>query len=318
MTSPATHPPPAESPAFRRREACELCGSTARQTLLRRPLAAPPLAGFLERYYRGRLPTEVLRRGSYEMARCLQCGFLWQVEVLDDAGLRLLYEEWIDPEASLRAKTEADAALLAGYARQVELMLRLVGKPAATTSALDFGMGWGHWCRIARAYGVDAVGLETSVRRREHAASYGVPTVESLDRLTGGSIDLINAEQVFEHVPEPRALLTEAVRALRAGGIVRLSVPNATAAARRLARSDWVPRKDALQPLEHINGFTPRTLRRLATAAGLEPLPQPFQPGQGLLGKSYRPGAAAWIKSLLGVPYRALWGTTAWFRKPGG
>lgn len=305
-------------PAFRRRRTCELCGSSQARTLIRRPLADPGIAAFLDRYYSGRVPEEVLRRGSYEVARCADCGFLWQTEVLDDAGLALLYEEWIDPTASLRVKTEADPGMLAGYARQIELMLRLRGKAAAETSALDFGMGWGHWCRLARAYRIDACGLEPSARRREHAASLGVPTVEGLDRVADESVDLLNAEQVFEHVPEPLALLREAVRTLRPGAIVRLSVPNATAAARRLASPHWSPRKDALQPLEHINGFTHRTLRRLAEEAGLRPLPQPFLPGQGLLGKSYRPGAAAWLKSLLGVPYRALWGTTAWFRKPGG
>jgi SAM-dependent methyltransferase len=299
---------------FRRREVCELCGSRRSRMLRSQSLSDPALRSFLDSYYEGRVPLGAVEVGRYEVATCIDCGFVWQVEILDDRGMALLYGKWISPEASREAREQSDLAVFAGYARQVELVARLCGKPARETDVLDFGMGWGRWCLMAKAYGFRVVGLETSNERLEHAGRQGIPVLPSLAAAGPERFDFINAEQVFEHLPDPLATLRPLVASLRTGGAVRVSVPDCAAAIREL-RGDWRPRKGALQPLEHINGFTNRTLRRFGRAAGLTVLPQPFLPGQGLLGKSYRRGLLPWLKSVVGVPYRAFCGTTLWFQK---
>jgi 2-polyprenyl-3-methyl-5-hydroxy-6-metoxy-1,4-benzoquinol methylase len=275
------------------------------------------MADYLRSYYERRIPEAVLAAGRYEVRECGACGFLWQAEVLDGAGMAALYGEWISPRASREAREGSDLAVFAGYARQLELVPRLCGKHPQETDVLDFGMGWGRWCLMAKAYGFRAKGVETSRDRLDHAARQGLDVFSDLAAAGHAAFDFINAEQVFEHLPDPLATLRPLVATLRPGGVLRISVPNAAREARELRRRGWKPFKGALQPLEHINGFTNPTLRRFGREVGLTPLPQPFLPGQGLLGKSYRRGAIPWLKSVAGVPYRAFFGTTMWFRKAG-
>ena len=42
-----------------------------------------------------------------------------------------------------------------------------------------------------------------------------------------------------------------------------------------LREPGWRAAKDALHPLEHLNGFGPDTLARLAARGGLRPAPEP-------------------------------------------
>jgi len=44
--------------------------------------------------------------------------------------------------------------------------------------------------------------------------------------LPDADFDFINVDQVFEHLPYPRATLANLTTKLRAGGVVRISVPN--------------------------------------------------------------------------------------------
>ncbi len=89
------------------------------------------------------------------------------------------------------------------------------------------------------------------------------------------------ADQVFEHLPKPRETLEELAQTLRPGRILRIAVPNGEGLDRDMRRTDWQASKDALHPLEHINCFTSRTLKTLASCAGLTLLDiPPSRPSQ--------------------------------------
>lgn len=303
--------------AFRAQLGCLCCGSSESETLLSERFDRPPLSGFLEEFYGGRIPQDLLIGVEYTLARCPNCDFVWQVNRLDPEHAELLYSEWISKGGSLAKKREADIGLYSGYCRQIELIPRLLARPSHSIRVLDFGMGWGRWVEMARALGLEAHGLESSPERVEHARKRGLSVFSDFTELAGLSFDFINAEQVFEHVDDPKGVLVQLVRHLRPEGWIRISVPNARPCLRALARGRWRPAQDALAPLEHINCFTNRPLRLLAESSALVVGRQPFLPGQGLLGKSFRRGAVALAKSVAGVPYRRFLGTTIWFKLPG-
>jgi SAM-dependent methyltransferase len=96
-----------------------------------------------------------------------------------------------------------------------------------------------------------------------------------LDEIPARRFDLINAEQVFEHLPEPLDTLRHLSRGLKPGGLLRIGVPNGTGLKQSLAAWDWTAPKgsarslNAVAPLEHLNCFTRTSLLVLAETAGL-------------------------------------------------
>lgn len=69
----------------------------------------------------------------------------------------------------------------------------------ARLKVLDFGMGWGGWCRMANAFGHESYGMKLSEKRIEYATKHGVRLVQWQD-LPDHDFDFINCKQVFEHI----------------------------------------------------------------------------------------------------------------------
>ena len=261
--------------AFLPREQCPLCRSSSRAELCDLEFGEAPLADFLQRFYAGRIPPDALTGAHYRVYACRDCGFLYQADVLDDDGMQALYRDWVDQDASLAKKQAAGHKLYRQYAGHLQTLQRLIDKPPAQTRVLDFGMGWGYWVRMAQAHGFDACGFELSSRRREHAASMGV---KSLDRLPAEpDFDFIFANQVFEHLPDPIASLQEIAVCLKPGGLLYLRVPDGRGIRQRLQREGWQDDMNAVHPLEHINCFTRASLIRLGAAAGFRPIQAPLR-----------------------------------------
>jgi SAM-dependent methyltransferase len=293
---------------FVERRACPVCGELRHEVLRSVAFTAPEVWEFVARYYGGRVEPRDLEGGLYQIRRCLACRFLWQAFHLDDAGMAVLYERWISPEESLAKKIRADVSLYDGYARELSSIARRLGRKPHQLSLLDFGMGWGAWCRMAQAYGYSVAGFELSQRRREHARAWGIRVIDSLDGPE--RYDYINCHHALEHVPDPHRTLAWLVAALAPGGLVRLSVPDGREMERRLREPGWRAEKDALHPLEHLNCFTTDTLARLAARAGLRLAPEPAIAAPGL--RAFARRAAAALR-----PKTALAGTTHLFARAG-
>ncbi len=80
------------------------------------------------------------------------------------------------------------------------------------------------------------------------------------------SFDAITCFNVFEHMYEPRAVLTRIAKWLKAGGIFYTMMPNIDSAAARIFRSYWY----ALELPRHLYHFSPLTLKKMAEASGLK------------------------------------------------
>lgn len=255
------------------RRVCPICQEGESSVLRSLPFTAPEVWEFLERYYAGRIARADVAGALYEIRRCGKCGFLWQAYHLDGDGMQRLYEEWISAEESLAKKTRGDASLFDGYAREASAISRRLGRKPCELRVLDFGMGWGAWCRMAQAYGYSVAGFELSQRRQQNARAWGIRVIDSLESLE--RYDFVNCHQTLEHVPDPLATLAYLVEALEPGGLLRVSVPDGVGMEQQLAAPGWRAGKDALHPLEHLNCFTGSTLARLAARVGLSVAPEP-------------------------------------------
>jgi SAM-dependent methyltransferase len=263
--------------AFEERRACPVCLSPRRQQLYECAFDAPPVRDYLAVFYNSdhQYLFTPLTRAAYILDECLKCGLVYQRYVANEALMARLYGTSLTadrPTAAPAAKRTIH--YYAHLAREVEDNLRYLGRPPGELTFFDFGAGLGDWCRMARAYGCKVAGTEISLGSAAAIVSSGIEFVRR-DELAGRQFDVVNAEQVFEHLAEPRATLEELTGSLAPGGLLKIGVPNGNDIKRRLARLDWSATKgsrDSLNPvapLEHVNCFSHASLVALGAGAGL-------------------------------------------------
>ena len=261
--------------AFLHRESCPICEASNSQRLFEERFTEGETWRFICEYYSDRIPREALGKEVFTVSECSDCGFVYQENILDNEGMRVLYEEWIDPEKSRqkqRASSDSNAVMIA---TQVQTIGQLVDQSASQCKVLDYGMGWGNWCRMAQAHGFETYGLELSETRIASAEKMGVRVIRGLNEYEG-AFNFVNCEQVLEHVPNPVDTLKAICRVLRPGGYTRVSVPNGSRLAAIIRNGKWKPGKDSIHPLEHLNSFSNQTLKACGQRAGLQVARQPI------------------------------------------
>ena len=247
------------------------------------PYHSDLMRSYLESFY-GPTPLEPIMEAAagvdYVLLECPDCALIFQEYVPGDQLLGELYEKWLDPVTSELHSREK--ALEPRLALQVLEIIDHVDRPPNEIRILDFGMGWGEFCRIATALGCDVAGAELSATRRDRATEYGIPIVDVEDDRVP-PFDFINTEQVFEHLTRPAEVLGHLQGRLTDTGVVRLSVPNCVDIRRRLRIGDWMAPKgskhslNAVAPLEHVNCYQHSSLVALAARFGLRPVYRPWR-----------------------------------------
>lgn len=267
--------PDSSHPLLVKRGQCPGCQRTSTRTLYSEPLDSPGITRYMQDHY-GRRVEGDFAGYDYELAQCGHCGLAFQAQVPAPELLEEIYDRWLPA-----TEREAVAARwgLDDYrylAEQVEFMLDHFRMRPSSIKALDFGFGWAEWAKMAGAYGVDVCGAELSQVRIDYAKSVGIPVVDS-SALPQEEFHFINTEQVFEHLLEPGDMLKQLAKALRPGGLVKISVPNSAKSIRKLLGTKNFAALDAgdimaIAPFEHINAFTCDSLSALGREAGLVPL----------------------------------------------
>lgn len=227
------------------------------------------IADFLNDFYQSRIQPNLLHEQHYTLCECQRCKLVFQQHILDNTGMELLYSHWISTEQSRRKREHAKSKLFRKYAAECETIARLVKKPPHKIRVVEFGMGWGYWCRMAMAFNFQVIGMELSPARVAHAKSLGVSAVGSFDQIENASIDFIYANQVFEHLANPLEILGQLTELLAPNGVVLLRVPDGRGIAQTLRRTGWNQQMKSIHPLEHINAFSRDSLIQMASLVGL-------------------------------------------------
>jgi len=228
--------------------------------------------------------------------RCLESGlvYLENPPGYDSLKSELAWEVTWQQRADARAEAEPTLQAVSGAVKRfrhgvmkrhkvADMATDLVrGSQSTEIRMLDLGCGEGQLLGIVmdrlsqdlrdrcRPFGVE---ISDELARRSTAAleAYGgrcvhASALEGLAAFEDGFFDLIVMSSFLEHEIQPLPLLREARRALRPGGHVLIKVPNYDSWNRALRGQRWC----GYRWPDHVNYFTPDTLRGIALAARLE------------------------------------------------
>ena len=156
--------------------------------------------------------------------------------------------------------------------------MRFLPRRSTGRRLLDVGAGNGGYLLRARAAGWEGVGVETDpvavkVARRAGLLVHqgGIECLAS----AAGNFDVITMNHVIEHVHDPRAVLSVALRLLRPGGQLYLETPNADSALHQRFGRHW----RGLEPPRHLVLFTWNSIEALLREVGYRPIKRLPRPG---------------------------------------
>ena len=156
------------------RDRCPSCKTTEAKTLFEAAYTDPIMRDCMEA--RGRLLDGALMQGlegvHEALEECARCGLIYQREIPTELLMGRLYGSREGDAARHADKPpRRELSYFVKHARQIGGD-RVLGATPGEMDVLDFGMGWGDWCRLARGLGCRACG--TDVSPREDRARAGV------------------------------------------------------------------------------------------------------------------------------------------------
>jgi 2-polyprenyl-3-methyl-5-hydroxy-6-metoxy-1,4-benzoquinol methylase len=300
---------------FYERKVCPGCEFGESITLFCAPFTDARMRAFLERKFKD--PAAILNSlgdANYELRKCRRCTLVYQRNVLTDEYSTLLYGKWLlegdaEPELSKVRLAPSEHAL---YANELFMVGRFFGRPHHLVRLLDYGLGRGWWCRMATALGFEALGTDLAPGLVADARAQGIAALD-VQQLAAERFDFINTEQVLEHVTRPLDIVRQLRQLLKAGGVIKVSVPDGRGIERRIPLMDWsAPRGDRhylmpATPLIHVNTFTQESIRAMGREAGLRVVTWPLRLEYSLIDATELKTLG---KSLLRPLYRRAWRTT--------
>lgn len=262
------------------RENCPACNSKNSKELYSSKFNELPISKYLEDFYnhQGGVEFKYLEDESYILDECVGCGLVYQRAIPNDFLMTKLYEEWIDPKKVLNQNVKnRSLRYYSKFAREIEMIINYFKRPSSELKFFDFGSGWGHWCRLAKAYGCSVLGTELSQTRIDYSNKIGISMIE-WDEIPNYQFDFINTEQVFEHIANPLETLEHLIKSLKPSGIIKISVPNGNNIKLLLTDPNWEITKgtksalNIVAPLEHINCFSQHAIEKMMHIISFEPV----------------------------------------------
>lgn len=209
------------------------------------------------------LPHRSMERDGhrYAIERCAGCDFLF---VANPSGTT--YDHQQEAPSAVPEKPRHRQ-----IKRVCDLVVRGAANPASVHRVVEVGAGWGGLAQVfSRDPAWRYTGFEPSAARAEYGRARGFDVREGLfgAASAAGPADAFVIDNVLEHVEDPRALVSDAVAALRPGGVLVVIVPNRHDL--RRFQPAWRDRH-YWQPHCHINYFSRGDLDRLFGAHGMTP-----------------------------------------------
>jgi|SRR5450759_738422 len=217
--------------------------------------------------------TFLLRWGESEWFECENCRGCWIGKVPFDDPRDLYREAYYAPESGRLISDWWDFET--GSRNQFQWILRESRRRVGHGRWLDVGCGGGFFLKLCRDAGYEIAGVELARQARQTAndllsIDIAADPIEDC-KFASESFDVISLNNVLEHLPAPIRTLREVHRVLRPGGLVTISVPNAsfgkfvvkylTPVARLLRQRSPIYSLAVFDATMHVYAFSPTALQ---------------------------------------------------------
>lgn len=207
-------------------------------------------------------------KNMFKIVRCNNCGLVYVNPTLEEAGIKIVYEQEYFKGAEEEVLVEANLqrARFRGQLKRIE-MYKSCGK------LLDIGCSVGYFLEVAKNSGWDVWGIEPSsfageeARRRISVENIFVGKIEEFQN-PEDFFDVVTMWQVLEHSRDPFLVLKMTHQMLKKDGILIIEVPNFDCSISKKFKERW----DQIHPPLHLYYFAPLTLSNLLVKAGFSVL----------------------------------------------
>ncbi|EXF92170.1 type 12 methyltransferase [Pseudomonas fluorescens HK44] len=266
-----------ETAKFTVRTACISCGGTGLVELSAGRFDEGAVQRFIEEDPWGEHPAPFLREQQWSFVACKDCGLMFHRYILDPEWNERRFSKWMSQDAieafEKHSKTPANvfrkAAGYTAHVLQIEQLTRSL-RGSEVPRVLDFGCGYGGFLSMCSMYGFEAYGVDRSAAKRDNN-SFSKVFAEIEDIANMSPFHALTLFEVLEHLDDPHGLMLRLSELLATGGILVLETPDCSGVRTIGTRDDY----GKIHPLEHINAFTPETLKRFATRLGFAPIRKP-------------------------------------------
>jgi SAM-dependent methyltransferase len=195
----------------------------------------------------------------WRLLECRRCDLVYASPAPAAESLGDAYEHAaFDSQSEARYAAETYAGLLP----------RIIKELPDLTGALDIGTGDGCFLeRLLRAGFANVVGVEPSAAPIAAAAPGVRPAIRHdvfrVGDYAPASLSLVTCFQTLEHLSDPLAMCEDVFQLLKPGGAVLFVGHN-----RRSSSAKILGKKSPIFDIEHLQLFSPASVRRLMTVAG--------------------------------------------------
>ncbi|MEZ6132849.1 MAG: class I SAM-dependent methyltransferase [Planctomycetaceae bacterium] len=204
---------------------------------------------------------------GYSLEKCNDCGLIYMNPRCTADHLADIYTVRDEDSLIELYSRIASPSVLEDYNQKLAKIERMVpGKGRF----LDFACAAGYLFEEAQKRGWDAHGCDVGewtgrAAEKRHLQNMHVGDFDDLN-FPDNHFDVVYASQVFEHLLYPLEDLARLKRVLKPGGLLYIEVPNYNTLPIRFGKDDFMLN----EPPQHINYFTPTTLRKVLTDGGME------------------------------------------------
>lgn len=205
------------------------------------------------------------------LLQCQECSFSFSKEIPADPDFfTKRYQFKFDPGVEYNASYKS--SILVQTFKLIQKYQPIKGK------VLDLGSFGGNLMKFAAEMGYEAEGVEVNKTMAEHCSktlnmvvhNTKVQDFEGHD----SEYDVITLIDVLEHLFEPKGVIEASAKLLKPGGVLVIKVPHYGPQhfKQNIANKLGLSKRGIFHNFGHINLFSPKSLSRVLSDCGLEPL----------------------------------------------
>lgn len=186
---------------------CQLCGSTDADSIT---------------------SSDAKSNEKLDIALCKKCGLVQQKKIPTDDELRIYYSHNYRQDYKNTYSPKIKYVRRAGIAAKSRISFLKATINSHNKTLLDIGAGGGEFVYLASINGFNATGIEPNEGYSEFAKKEYSAEIKTmmLDDVESASADIVTLFHVFEHMANPKLVISKIYNVLNDDGYLFIEVPN--------------------------------------------------------------------------------------------